>query len=67
MKNRLHLGCTAGTLAELETELERLGALGATLAREEEADPEIAADYRDLVLRDPEGNEFCLGGGVMPG
>jgi hypothetical protein len=62
-KNRLHLGCSAGTLEELDHELERLLALGATFGWEEEFDPEIAAHYRNLVLRDPEGNEFCLGGG----
>ena len=33
---------------------------------EEEFDPEIALDYRNVVLRDPEGNEFSLGGGEMP-
>ncbi len=66
-KNRLHLGCGAGSLDELETEIDRLLALGATIAWEEEFDPEIAAEYRNLVLRDVEGNEFCLGGGTMPG
>ena len=28
---------------------------------------EVAENYRNLVLRDVEGNEFCLGGGEMPG
>ena len=47
-------------------EIERLFGLGATLAWEEEFPPEIAAQYRDVVLRDVEGNEFCLGAGEMP-
>ena len=63
VKNRLHLGCNAGTLAELEVELNRLQSLGATIAWEEEFPPEIAARYRNVILRDIEGNEFCLGAG----
>jgi Glyoxalase-like domain len=50
VKNRVHLDlrCEA-----VETELERLRQLGAALVSE----------YRDhLLLRDPEGNEFCLFG-----
>jgi predicted enzyme related to lactoylglutathione lyase len=66
VKNRVHLGCTAGTLDDLESEIERLLALGATIAWEEEFPPEMAARYRNLVLRDPEGNEFCLGAGTPP-
>jgi Glyoxalase-like domain len=66
VKNRVHLGCNAGSLEELDDELARLGALGATLAWEEEFPADVAARYRNLVLRDPEGNEFCLGGGVFP-
>lgn len=62
-KNRVHLGCSAGSLDELDAELARLSALGATVAWEEEFPPEIAARYRNVVLRDVEGNEFCLGGG----
>ncbi len=65
-KNRLHLGTNAGSLDQLERELERLLALGATVAWEEAFDPHVAAEYRNVVLRDPEGNEFCLGGGTMP-
>lgn len=67
VKNRLHLGLDAGTLGDLESEIERLLALGASIAWEEEFPPEVAARYRNLVLRDPEGNEFCLGGGAYPG
>lgn len=54
---------SAGTLVELEAELERLLALGASLAWEEAFAPHVAASYRNVILRDPEGNEFCLGGG----
>lgn len=65
VKNRVHLGLHAGSLDDLAATLERLLDLGATLAWEEEFPPEIAAVYRNLVLRDPEGNELCLGGGSM--
>jgi len=65
VKNRVHLGCSAGTLADLDTELARLQALGATIAWEEEFPPDIAAQYRNVVLRDVEGNEFCLSGGSL--
>jgi hypothetical protein len=66
VKNRVHLGCTAGSLDELPAEVARLTHLGAKLAWEEEFPPEVAAQYRNLVLRDPEGNEFCLGAGSFP-
>jgi hypothetical protein len=66
VKNRVHLGCRAGALDELPAELDRLSALGATAECEEEFPSEVAATYRNLVLRDPEGNEFCLGAGAMP-
>jgi catechol 2,3-dioxygenase-like lactoylglutathione lyase family enzyme len=61
VKNRVHLGCTAGELDALDAEVARLLDLGATIAWEEEFPPEIAARYRNIVLRDPEGNELCLG------
>lgn len=67
VKNRLHLGCSAGSRADVEAEIERLTSLGATLAWEEEFPADVAAVYRNVVLRDPEGNEFCLGGGEFPG
>src|SRR5258708_3543960 len=47
-KNRLHLGCSAGPLDQLDIELGRLKALGATIAWEEEFPPEIAASYRNV-------------------
>lgn len=66
VKNRVHLGCTAGPLDALDAEIARLQALGATLAWEEDFPPSIASVYRNVVLRDPEGNELCLGGGAFP-
>lgn len=63
VKNRVHLGCTAGTVDDLDPEITRLQGLGATLAWEESFPPEVAAAYRNVVLRDPEGNELCLSGG----
>ena len=65
-KNRVHLGCSAGSLDSLDAELARLQALGASIAWEEEFPPKIAAVYRNVVLRDVEGNEFCLSGGSLP-
>jgi hypothetical protein len=67
VKNRVHLGCTAGAFGALDAEIDRLCALGATLAWEETFLPEVASVYRNVVLRDPEGNEFCLSGGALPG
>jgi len=66
VKNRVHLGCTAGSLDALDAEIARLGRLGATVAWEEEFPAEVAARYRNVVLRDVEGNEFCLGAGQLP-
>jgi hypothetical protein len=63
VKNRVHLGCTAGPLEALDAEIERLEALGATVAWEEEFPPAVAARYRNVILRDVEGNELCLGAG----
>jgi hypothetical protein len=65
-KNRVHLGCSAGRLEELDAEIDRLQRLGATLAWEEDFAPEVATLYRNVVMRDPEGNEFCLSGGSFP-
>ena len=65
-KNRVHMGCSAGSLESLDAELARLQALGASIAWEEEFPPEIAAVYRNVVLRDVEDNEFCLSGGSLP-
>ncbi len=65
-KNRLHLGCAVETLDELDAEIARFQALGATIAWEEEFPREVAARYRNVILRDVEGNEFCLGAGHVP-
>jgi hypothetical protein len=65
IKNRVHLGCTAGGLVDLDGEIARLQDLGATVAWEEEFPAD--AGYRNVILRDVEGNEFCLGAGTFPG
>ena len=62
VKNRLHLGCAVPELQLLDSEIARLVALGAEVAWEEAFPAEIAAVYRNVVLRDVEGNEFCLSG-----
>jgi hypothetical protein len=66
MKNRVHLGCAAGNLAELDATIERLRGLGGTVAWEESFPPHVAPVYRNVVLQDVEGNEFCLSGGALP-
>jgi hypothetical protein len=64
-KNRVHLGCSVPTLGELDDEIARLVALGAEVAWEEEFPSPLAAHYRNVILRDVEGNEFCLGAGTF--
>lgn len=56
VKNRVHLGLNS---KELDAEIERLVGLGATIAWEEEFPEDWP--FRNVVLSDPEGNEFCLG------
>ena len=56
VKNRLHLGLHAD---DLDAEVDRLKGLGATFAWEEEFGPEWP--HRNIILRDIEGNEFCIG------
>ena len=56
-KNRVHLGLSTD---DVSAEVERLCSLGATPAWEEEFPAHWT--YRNVVLRDPEGNEICLGG-----
>lgn len=64
-KNRVHLDVRAAPglegddrMAALETECERLVALGATRLERHEPAPPMSAGF--IVLADPEGNEFCL-------
>ena len=64
-KNRLHLDVRVATelsgeerMAALETECERLVALGATRVARFEPEPPMSKGW--LVMEDPEGNEFCL-------
>jgi Glyoxalase-like domain len=64
VKNRVHLGCAVAHLDELDAEIARLRQLGATVAWEEEFPADVAARYRNVVMRDIEGNEFCLSGGA---
>jgi len=57
VKNRVHIDFGAD---DVEAAVDRLVAMGATIAWEEDFPTELG--YRNLVLRDPEGNEFCVGG-----
>lgn len=64
-KNRVHLDVRAAPglqgeerMAALEAESERLVGLGATRVERHEPAPPMTAGH--IVLRDPEGNEFCL-------
>jgi len=66
IKNRLHFGCTVGALDRFDPEFERLLALGAKLVWKEVFPSEVDGHYRNWILVDPEGNEFCLGGGTWP-
>jgi glyoxalase superfamily protein len=49
VKTRVHLGCSAGTLDQLDVELSRLHTLGASIAWEEDFPSEIAAVYRNVI------------------
>ena len=60
VKNRLHIDVSP-TDREQEAELARLFELGA-----ERVDVGQGDDVGWVVLRDPEGNEFCLLGGRRP-
>jgi hypothetical protein len=64
-KNRLHLDVRAAPglqgderMAALEAECDRLVGLGATRVRRDEPAPPLSAGF--IVMRDPEGDEFCL-------
>lgn len=65
-KNRLHLDVRAAPgmngserMDALEAECDRLVALGATRVRREDPAPDNG-ESGWIVMRDPEGNEFCL-------
>ena len=65
VKNRVHLDVRVASglqgeerMAVLETECDRLVALGATRVRRYEPAPPMSAGF--IVMTDPEGNEFCL-------
>lgn len=63
-RNRLHIDITPfedrrATRAELEVECERLVALGATVEKVLD-EPWGPYDEFAIMMRDPEGNEFCL-------
>jgi predicted enzyme related to lactoylglutathione lyase len=53
-KNRLHLDLRA---AEMDAEVSRILALGATLLTEQAV---VEDGWRWHVLADPDGNEFCV-------
>ena len=53
-KNRVHLDVAIGP-AEPDTEVERVTALGAVFV-----ESQSQGGHRWAVMRDPEGNEFCL-------
>lgn len=57
VKNRVHLDLSTD---DVQAAVDQLVGIGATVAWEEEF-PE-GSGYRNVVLRDPEGNEFCVGG-----
>ncbi|MER7169972.1 VOC family protein [Streptomyces mesophilus] len=54
-KNRMHLDLDFGT-EDLDTEVERLGRLGAQRISQEQSEH----GFRWIVVADPEGNEFCV-------
>ncbi len=65
-KNRVHLDVRAAPglqgderMLALQTEADRLQALGATAARRVEPDP-ASMESGFITMHDPEGNEFCL-------
>jgi hypothetical protein len=64
-RNRMHLdispfGARHGTREELEVERDRLIALGATLEKTLEGPSWGPFEEFAIMMRDPEGNEFCL-------
>ena len=59
-KNRMHLDIEVPAL-ERRAETERLVGLGATQGPEHTMNPDDPDAYW-VVMQDPEGNEFCIGG-----
>jgi catechol 2,3-dioxygenase-like lactoylglutathione lyase family enzyme len=64
VKNRLHIDINAtpgrrATASEVDAEVERLSALGATIVRKHDLPWGPYPEYH-WVLADPEGNEFCV-------
>lgn len=64
-KNRVHLDIRVAPslrgeerMLALEEEAARLVGLGATVVRRVEPEPPLSLGF--IVMRDPEGNEFCL-------
>ncbi len=59
-KNRMHLDIEVPA-ADRRAEIDRLVRLGATEGSEHTMNPDDPDAYW-VVMRDPEGNEFCIGG-----
>jgi hypothetical protein len=57
-KNRVHIDFTA---ADIDAEVKRLVDLGATETGRHEA----GAEFRWVVLADPDGNAFCVAAGAV--
>ena len=57
-KNRLHVDIT--TDGSLDDEVARLVSLGATLVERRQDPSTLANPDTWAVMRDPEGNEFCV-------
>ena len=57
-KNRLHLDLDHDGSFDVEAEVQRLEALGAT--RRSDYITELGGDGGWVVMADPEGNEFCV-------
>lgn len=58
-KNRCHVDLAAADRDDVTAEVTRLVALGAKVIR----DPKEEFGQYWATLQDPEGNEFCIGGG----
>lgn len=57
VKNRVHVDLAAADRPGVQTEVDRLEALGAKVIRQ----PKEEFDTYWSTLQDPEGNEFCIG------